>query len=558
MLLDCVRIIFSKYIMSFITKISFTNIIPKSSPEIIIKRFLKSIISPSLYSFLFKSSQQPSRVLSLFNNRLFQLTIATIGARVAMKKKTRASMKTPTSASTVTKRRLIDEDDTELDAELVDVESSDEQSGVRKVEKSGKKARMSVEEKTEGQGLEDRKIILGKPLSGKAFFNCGVVKLFSNLGFESFLVDMPKLCYPSLVREFYSQLSENASGQYVSFVADTKITLSPLFLNAILKTPPSPVSIYTKRGFKQLDNFSVKDQFHVLFGADGPTETFPSTTQILPLAHALFRVSIDNVCPRLGTRSNLSAQDVIVVSMLLSGKSFDIGELILKNMIGAIEGKSNTGLPYGLLLTRIFEWFGVGLDGIESVQAKEFLDVKCLTQSNLKLDKDGTLSVVEVPPPPPVQSVSASSIDLGIPAKDILDFMNELRENHKQLVDGQKQLSEQMDDIANQFQFWKDFVFAGKTGNSPEKCSSGSFVYELRRRMVGSAGSSDVKFAFTSEDDATGSPRPRTAMDALKEAAGTESVYAAAGNLMMEQNRVAAELTKKFAQETPDKDAEET
>ena len=114
-----------------------------------------------------------------------------------------------------------------------------------------------------------------------------------------------------------------------------------------------------------------------------------------------------------------------------------------------------------------------------------------------------------------------------------------------------------MDDLANQYQFWKDIVFGGKTGNTPEKVSSGNFVHELQKRMYGSGGSSDMKFTFTSTDDATESPRPRTAMDALKEAAGTESAYAAAGNLMMEENRVAAELTKKFAQEKDDKDDEE-
>ena len=199
--------------MSIFTKISLTNIIPKSSPEIIIKRILKSILSPSLYSFFFKSSQQPTRVLSLFTNRLFLFTIATIGARVAMKKKTRASMKTSTSGS-VTKRRLIDEDDIDIDPDLVDIESSDEKSGAPKVEKSGKKARMSAEEKPDVLGLDDRKIILGKPLSGKAFFNCGVVKLFTDLGYESFLIDMPKICYPTLVREFYVNLQSNTSGHY--------------------------------------------------------------------------------------------------------------------------------------------------------------------------------------------------------------------------------------------------------------------------------------------------------------------------------------------------------
>ncbi|XP_063948186.1 uncharacterized protein LOC135152259 [Daucus carota subsp. sativus] len=446
-----------------------------------------------------------------------------------MRRKTKAGIKmgTPTSG-----RKLRDEED--LVIATVDSDSGGEESGVQRSEKDLKRAKVDSSEKEKSDNnISTRKIILGKPLSGKAFFNCGVVKLFSALGFESLIVDLPKIFYPSLVREFYLNLHVNPSGQIVSFVSDTKITLSPMFLNAIIQAPPSPVSIHTKRGFKHFDDFQVKDQFKILFGVESSTETFPSTTQILPLAHAVFKVSIENLCPRLGTRSNLSAQDVIVVSMIMAGKPFDVGDLILNNMLGVLEGKSSAGLPYGLLLTRIFEWFGVSFDGVESVAAKEFLDVKCLSQSNLKVEKDGSLS-------------------------EIMEFMDELRDNHKQLVEGQKLLSEQMDDLANQFQFWKDIVFGGKTGNTPEKVSSVSFVHELQKRMYGSGGSSDMKFTFTSTDDATDSPRPRTAMDALKEAAGTDSAYADAGNLMMEENRVAAELTKKFAQETPDKDDEET
>lgn len=200
----------------------------------------------------------------------------------------------------------------------------------------------------------------------------------------------------------------------------------------------------------------MKDQFHVLFGADGPTETFPFTTQILPLAHALFKVSIENLCARLGTRSNLSAQDVIVVSMVMAGKSFDVGDLILNNMIGVLEGKSSAGLPYGLLLTRIFEWFGVNFEGVESVVAKEFLDVKCLSQSNLKVEKDGSLSVIEVSVATPSPAPAAPTcVDISLSAKEILEFMDELRENHKQLVDGQKQLSEQIYGLGSQARFWR-------------------------------------------------------------------------------------------------------
>lgn len=62
-------------------------------------------------------------------------------------------------------------------------------------------------------------------------------------------------------------------------------------------------------------------------------------------------------------------------------------------MLDVVEGTAPTGLPFGLLLTRIFEW----LDFIEldTIVAKEFLDVKSLQQTQLKVEKDGTIVLVE-------------------------------------------------------------------------------------------------------------------------------------------------------------------
>ena len=184
--------------------------------------------------------------------------------------------------------------------------------------------------------------------------------MFEDLGFQSFLVDFPKICYPALVREFYVNLQLVGSDQYVSYVSDVKICLSLMFLGAILKIPPSTVSIHTKRGPKDVAGFSHKDQLMLLTGSENVSENaFPSTTQLIPLAQALFKLSIENVSPRLGTRSNLSSKDIVVVSMIMAGRKFDLPDLILKNMLDAVEGKSSGGLPYGLLLTRVFEWFGV-------------------------------------------------------------------------------------------------------------------------------------------------------------------------------------------------------
>lgn len=115
------------------------------------------------------------------------------------------------------------------------------------------------------KGVATRKILVGKPIAGKTFELCGVVKLFSELGFRDFLLSLPKNCYHSLVRELYARLHVNSVGQYVSFVQYVKVTLSPMFLNVILNiNNPSTVSIHNKKDPKDLEGFSTLDQLKLI------------------------------------------------------------------------------------------------------------------------------------------------------------------------------------------------------------------------------------------------------------------------------------------------------
>ena len=106
--------------MQYLNKVGFVNKIPKINPPIMIQKGLKSILSPSLYHFFFKSPPEP-RVSSIFFNRY---TLEEIVARVAMRLKTRANIKGHTPISK--KRALVDEDDLEEIVAPVDVESGDE------------------------------------------------------------------------------------------------------------------------------------------------------------------------------------------------------------------------------------------------------------------------------------------------------------------------------------------------------------------------------------------------------------------------------------------------
>lgn len=75
---------------------------------------------------------------------------------------------------------------------------------------------------------------------------------------------------------------------------------------------------------------------------------------ITTFVHVFFKVCLDNICPRIGSWSNLTAQDVCVVTMLVSEKKFDLSGLLIQNMLDVFEGNQTTGIPYRCLLSRIF------------------------------------------------------------------------------------------------------------------------------------------------------------------------------------------------------------
>lgn len=67
-------------------------------------------------------------------------------------------------------------------------------------------------------------------------------------------------------------------------------------------------------------------------------------------------INLENICLRLGTKSNFAAKDVLVVAMIFAGKKFDLVDPVLKNILEVFKGKAaSTCLPYGLLLTQLFE-----------------------------------------------------------------------------------------------------------------------------------------------------------------------------------------------------------
>lgn len=187
-------------------------------------------------------------------------------------------------------------------------------------------------------------------------------------------------------------------------------------MNNILKVKnPCKVCIFTAQGPVNLPDFPYEDQLRAILGVDDVFDTNPpNTPSVTALAHFMFKMCRNFFCPRLGNKSSFTRQDVVCVAMLMTSNPFELGSLILKKM-ASYSDKNDTGFPYGLLLTRIFESLKIELKTAAKVPVKESIDHKVLTNNNLTIE-DGEL--IRLVPPAP-DSPLAAEPSSAIPSSDM-------------------------------------------------------------------------------------------------------------------------------------------
>ncbi|KAL1823246.1 hypothetical protein ACET3Z_010024 [Daucus carota] len=418
-----------------------------------------------------------------------------------------------------TERVIIDTTVEELESSnhsAEDILSSDDDSAAVPILKKSRYAikfiNTELETRYRDYNFVNRKVIYGKSVVGSEFTDCGLVDIFESIGMRS-LIDLPDVCYPFLVREFYANLHEPSKGRYVSRVRDQGIVLNATILNGMLEVKnltDDLVVPLTKKGICDLfEDLPELEQHALVRGdVDNTDVTLPTTAMLEPMAHLLFKICRTNISPRVGSRSLLTCQDLILVSLLLKKKKFNISGLILHNMVDCLKKKTRA-FPYALLLTRVFEFSGVKLEEKEAVDATEFIDCSSLAQSSLQINE---LGFVEKIPPPVVQvPVSTSSLpESSSAATGIQELFAKLEDKfaaiqrdfaeYKQVVHEVKtqntEIKSMATDLLGYFQKAKSAVRAAKEASGVDKEADQTAAKDSSNPQISSpaiaSGSSDV------------------------------------------------------------------
>ncbi|GFY95346.1 hypothetical protein Acr_10g0007310 [Actinidia rufa] len=176
------------------------------------------------------------------------------------------------------------------------------------------------------------------------------------------LIPLSKNVYSDLVRYFYCNLEvgnlDNAEFTIDSYVRGKHIILNPTILSQIIGVPNDGELIFLEKP-SQLKNHVNKTEMNETVSIHGTVGA--SQHKELKKEFRLFHKFISyNVTPKHGHHNQVSTMENFIIYRSAIEDPLNLNYIILREM-AYVRTHKNRSLPYGALLTKIFEHFEVNL-----------------------------------------------------------------------------------------------------------------------------------------------------------------------------------------------------
>ncbi|XP_019223873.1 PREDICTED: uncharacterized protein LOC109205612 [Nicotiana attenuata] len=221
-----------------------------------------------------------------------------------------------------------------------------------------KKAKVSGSLRSEKRMLGNQKVLWGRTLASDILEIAGMRQLVdicdSQQWTNLFRIEAP-IVYEEEVRSFYTSLFTVDGYQICVLINGVDIIMDFALLGSILGVPAEGLSSVQAACTPNFRNAIVKDKA-VQHGEQAHKKT------ILPVYQLLFEMVNNVLLPRAKRRSVASKDDLFLMESLDNFTTINLPAIMIEHM-QKVENlrDGNLGLPYGFLLTKVFEIFKVPL-----------------------------------------------------------------------------------------------------------------------------------------------------------------------------------------------------
>ena len=216
--------------------------------------------------------------------------------------------------------------------------------------------------------------------------------------------------------------SSKGSLHLVATLGDVEIELDPSSMCRILGVHDEGAKVFYSNSWPIIENFKPQECLRSLCKSNALILK-PKSIDLTLEARLILLFIQHNILPRGGHLRGPTYVDLWLIYSILMGCKVNLGFLIIQHMSKVLTS-SRSILPYGMLLTSVFQSFGVNLDSevdLRMSKAFDYIDNACISRLGYKFDgghwdeKGGRAAMVDeeaemdILPPSPTAPASPHS-----------------------------------------------------------------------------------------------------------------------------------------------------
>ncbi|KAL2480372.1 Uncharacterized protein Adt_33338 [Abeliophyllum distichum] len=113
-----------------------------------------------------------------------------------------------------------------------------------------------------------------------------------------------------------------------------------------------------------------------------------NTNQLTLTCRVLHNIIAHIIVPRKGHHDEVNHYDVFLLDSILLGRKLDFPYIMIQHMNSVLSGSRSKALPYGMILTKVFEHFGVSVLNTTALVPKATDTINTLTLKRMKIFKE--------------------------------------------------------------------------------------------------------------------------------------------------------------------------
>ncbi|KAL2532184.1 Uncharacterized protein Adt_05535 [Abeliophyllum distichum] len=249
----------------------------------------------------------------------------------------------------------------------------------------------SEEEDPQIKRIDRCPVLLGKSVDlasftfDDPFFH--IEDLFVGMGWIGILTLDDKL-YPSIVKDFYKKMTFSPEKKITCLLRNKRVKITRDLIRSLLRLEDGGVHLYTTKTISHTEEYNPVEACHRIIGKHFDTPARLSTNQLTLTCRVLHNIIALIIVPRKGHHDKVNHYDVFLLDSILLGRKLNFPYIMLQPMNFVLRGTRPKALPYSMILTKVFEHFGVSVHDSVVLLPKATDTINISTLKRMKIFKE--------------------------------------------------------------------------------------------------------------------------------------------------------------------------